>query len=159
MFWHNTNDIFCETTAPKVVMAELKALLVSNKDTLTHFSFQPLRTVTWRGSVISYKITPLLADNNGCIAIRMPPTLMSTIIEEMQKDEDILVIESKAKLFQVESVPKYRIQLHPDSSAATSPLPSPNVSMLRLQYFNPVHQRIDPESAASRESTACIEKE
>lgn len=63
--------------------------------------------------------------------------------------QDLLVISTPAKLFQIDTVQKYRVQLKGDLSSVASPLPSPlaspNVAVLRLQYFEPVEARIEPD--------------
>ncbi|GHJ84021.1 hypothetical protein NliqN6_0423 [Naganishia liquefaciens] len=145
MFWHNNHHIFREETSPELVVSKLKALLHNYKEDVHHFSFQPLRTVGWNGTAVSYKLTPLLSDDQGCIAVRISPETMSKILSTMQADEDLIVVSTKTKLFQIDSYHRHRVQLRADSPLVSSPLPSPKISDLKLQYFPPTEKRIEPE--------------
>jgi hypothetical protein len=59
--------------------------------------------------------------------------------------QDLLVVATKAKLFQIDKYHKYRVQLRNDVSHVSSALSSPNPSVFKLQYFEPMEKRIEPD--------------
>lgn len=79
------------------------------------------------------------------MGLSRPPYITRKLTLHRHTGQALVVTSTPTKLFQLDTVHKYRVHLRSDSSLETSPLPSPAVSMLKLQYFEPVGARIEPD--------------